>query len=446
MQKWLFTLAAFVMTQPAFSLEFEQTKLDNGIQVLVVPDERAPVVVNFVWYNIGAADEDDDNTGLAHMLEHLMFKGTEKIPPQEFSKIIARNGGKDNAFTSYDYTAYYQKIAKDKLPLAMEMEADRMTGLTFTEKDFLTERDVIAEERRWRVDSKPTARFYEELQGKHFDAHPYRRPVIGYMEHIQTYTREDNLKWYKDYYNPSNATLILVGDVRLDDILPEIKRTYGQVPRKEVHRAPWAVEPEWNEAKRFKKVDPDVKVPVFERFYRAPSYFEGVAGVDADMYEALTLALASDLLGGGSTSLLYRRLVQEKKIADSASTAYHALSRGETTFDITVQPKPGVLLSEIEKATEEVIAEFLSREVEESKLENAKTTFLSSAIYAQDDLFYKGYQLGRWVVAGGKPENFDDWQEDIKTITPEDVLRVARKYLVEGKSTTGLLVAHEEQF
>ena len=258
----LFTLA--LMPLSAWGLDFENFKLENGLDVYVIEDHRTPVVVNFVWYKAGAGDEEEGKTGLAHMLEHLMFKGTENIPPQEFSKIVARHGGKDNAFTSYDYTAYFQKVAKENLPKMMEIEAERMTGLTFTDQEFQPERDVILEERRWRIDSKPQNKFFEEFAHYSLPNHPYGRPVIGWEKDIKNYTYEMNHDWYKKWYQPSNAILILIGDITTAEAKPLVEKTYGQVPStQKIEHEPWTVEPLFKEAKRFKKIDQDVNLPFF---------------------------------------------------------------------------------------------------------------------------------------------------------------------------------------
>ena len=313
MLKFIFTVfVGTIVSISASALEFDRYELENGLEVIVVPDHRAPVVVNFVWYRIGAADEVVGKTGVAHVLEHLMFKGTKDIPPGEFSKIIARNGGKDNAFTSLDYTAYYQKIAKDRLEVAMRMEADRMSNLKLENKDFLTERDVVLEERRWRVESKPVSRFYEALQSEFLEKHPYGRPVIGWREDLEGLTRQDGLDWYSKGYAPNNATLILVGDITLEEAKPLVAKTYAKVAKREVARAAWGVEKEFESPKVYKKIDEEVKVPNYLEMYRAPSRFAGVAGSAEGTADALALSLAVDILGGGKTSRLYKELVQEQ--------------------------------------------------------------------------------------------------------------------------------------
>lgn len=443
-------LALFVITLmplQAWGFDFHQYTLENGMDVYVIPDHRTPVVVNFVWYKTGAGDEENGKTGLAHMLEHLMFKGTENIPPQEFSKIVARHGGRDNAFTSYDFTAYFQKVAKENLPKMMEIEADRMQGLTFTQKEFEPERDVVMEERRWRVDSKPQNKFFEELNYYHFPNHAYGRPVIGWKEDIESYTYEMNHDWYKRWYQPNNAFLILIGDITLEEAKPLVEKTYAQVPSlKQITHDDWVVEPLFLEAKRFEKIDTDVKVPLWARTYRATSLFAGIAGTDASQEDTLPLMIMSQLLGGGQTSVLFKTLVKELKLADSVSVNYNPVARDEASIDIVVYPKKGVPLHKIEKAIDEALNDFKISEIQADDFNRAVTKLKSLDVYGRDDPFVSAYLFGKFIISGGEAEAFDDWLTDIQKVTVEDVLRVFDTYIVLDQSTTGLLVSDAEQF
>jgi len=435
----LFTLA--LMPLSAWGLDFENFKLENGLDVYVIEDHRTPVVVNFVWYKAGAGDEEDGKTGLAHMLEHLMFKGTKNIPPQEFSKIVARHGGKDNAFTSYDYTAYFQKVAKENLLKMMEIEAERMTGLTFTDQEFQPERDVILEERRWRIDSKPQNKFYEEFAHYSLPNHPYGRPVIGWEKDIKNYTYEMSHDWYKKWYQPSNAILILIGDITTAEAKPLVEKTYGQVPStQKIEHEPWAVEPLFKEAKRFKKIDQDVNLPFFVRSYRTTSLFKGMAGTEPATEDVLPLDVLSQILGGGASSYLYEALVKDMKLADSVSVDYSPVARGETTFDFMIQPKEGVKLSELEKAFDEKLEEFVESEISKEDIQRAVTKLKSLDVYGRDDPFAAAYGLGKFLVAGGEAKDFDNWLADIEKVTKDDLLRVFKKYMALKQSTTGLLV------
>jgi zinc protease len=439
--------ALTLMPLQALGLEFHSYTLDNGLDVYVIPDHRTPVVVNFVWYKAGAGDEENGKTGLAHMLEHLMFKGTENIPPQEFSKIVARHGGRDNAFTSYDYTAYFQKVAKENLPKMMEIESDRMQGLTFTQKEFEPERSVVLEERRWRTDSKPQNKFFEEMTYYHFPNHPYGRPVIGWKKDIESYTYEMNHAWYKKWYQPNNAFLILIGDITLEEAKPLVEKTYAKVPSiKQVSHDAWPIEPLFAEAKRYTKIDADVKVPLWARSYRATSLFAGIAEKDVQEDDVLPLMILSQLLGGGQTSVLYKSLVKEQKLADSVRVDYSPVSRGEASFDMMVYPKSDVSLSQIETAVDDALTLFKTSTIEPEDFKRAVTKLKSLDVYGRDDPFVSAYLFGKFLVAGGKAEAFDDWLVDIQKVTVEDVLRVFNNYIVLKQSTTGLLVSDAKQF
>lgn len=443
-----FTVLTLLTYEKANALEFDTFSLDNGLTVYVIEDHRAPVALNFVWYPIGAGDEVEGKTGIAHMLEHLMFKGTKNIPPQEFSKIVARYGGQDNAFTSYDYTAYYQKVGVDNVEKMMEIEADRMRGLTFTDTEFLPERDVVMEERRLRTDSKPMARFYEKLMHLHMPHHPYGRPIIGWMKDIQGYTSEMAHDWYKQWYQPSYATLIVAGDVTLKQVKEWVSKTYAQVPNtKEITRPTWSVEPLFEKPKRVEHIDAEIKVPAFVRLYRTPSYFEGIAGEAVSQKDILPLSLLSYVLGSGSTSKLYKTLVKEQKKAVSVSTHYASISRGESSFDFYLTPAEGISLSEAEKALDIELQRILAeKDISEEDLERAKTQFLAADVYGRDDLFVTTYHFGRWLSSGGKAEHFDDWMEEIKEVSVEDLFRVAHTYFNDQQSTTAYAAASKDVF
>lgn len=446
-QHFVIAATLALIAPSAWGLDFSKFSLKNGMDVYVIPDHRTPVVVNFVWYKTGAGDEKDGQTGIAHMLEHLMFKGTKNIRPQEFSKIVARNGGKDNAFTSYDYTAYYQKVAKENISKMMEIEADRMHGLTFSDAEFLPERDVVMEERRWRVDSKPLNRFYEDLAKVHMPNHPYGRPVIGWKEDIEAYTSTVAFDWYKRWYQPNNSFLILVGDITEKEARKLVAETYEKVPStKKIEHDEWPVEPLWNKAKRFEKIDTEVRIPIWTRTYRAPSAFAGIAGSFEGTDDYLKLELLAEILGGGSSSILYESLVKEQKLADGVSADYRGISRSENTFDIIIRPKVNVKLSTIADAFEKALQTFLEHGVSESALNRAKVKRTSVDVYGRDDPFSSAYVLGRWLAAGGTAENYDNWMNDIKDITKSDILDVAKKYLKKSQSTTGLLASNRSQF
>lgn len=438
-------LATTALVSNAFALDAEVFSLDNGMQVVLVEDHRAPVVINSVWYFAGSADEEKGVTGIAHMLEHMMFKGTDKIPAGEFSKIIARKGGQDNAFTSRDYTAYYQKIAKENLPTAVEMEADRIANLKINDEVFQPERDVVLEERRMRVENKPKYRFFEKLMKKAFPTHPYGNPVIGWREDIKNYKLEDATNWYGKHYTPNNSVLIMAGDITRDEVEPLIRSTYGRLEQKfdTPIRENW-VEPKQKAPIVYEEKDPSIQVPMFYRLYRTPSMFEGIAGEFPKKKDIVALALLSSILGGDDTSHMYQKIVKEKHLADVAATDYDAVTRGEAVFDIYVEPKPGVTMKQIAQAVDDVLSDLQENGVSEEELKRARTAFLAQDVFGRDSVFRTVYMLGRWIISGGTVENFDEWQAIIKEITVEDVQRVATEYLTADLSTTGILTKGEK--
>lgn len=428
------------------ALEFEQFSLKNGMNVVVIPDHRAPVVMHSVWYQAGSMDEQEGRSGIAHMLEHMMFKGTKAHPDGEFDQIVSRHGGQDNAFTSRDYTAYYQKVAKEKLPLMMELEADRMANLDINDTVFQPERDVVMEERRWRTDSKPTDRFFEKLVRQHYQEHTYGRPVIGWQRDIEAYTVEKAIDWYQTYYAPNNATMILAGDVTMAEVKPMVEKYYGDVEVKQTPARAAQVEPLRDGPVRVEEVDKDVQVPVFYQIYRAPSAFQGVAGAPTSLPEVVALMVLAEVFGGSETGWLYKALVEEQQIADAASADYDAVAAGESSVDVFVQPKPGITLAVVEAAVQAQITKLQEQGVSQAEFDRVKTGLIADDVYARDDLFYGVYRMGVYLMAGGTPEKFDDWKAVLNALTPADIQAVAQKYLAQEHSTTGLLVGSAAQF
>lgn len=439
MKKWFTCLLMFAPFVP-HALEATTFTLNNGMNAVLVEDHRAPVVVHSVWYPIGSLDEPAGKTGIAHMLEHMMFKGTPTVPAGQFSKIVAHNGGQDNAFTSREYTAYYQKISAQKLPLVMEMEADRMENLDISDATFQPERDVVLEERSLRVDGQPIRRFFEKLVQKHSPATPAGNPVIGWRKDIENYTVADAVNWYEAYYTPSHATLLVVGSVKPEDFKKLAEKYYAPLKRRDVNVPPTPAQPFFDEHQRLELVDNTVKVPVFYRLYRAPSLFAPVAGEgETTLKDAVALSLLAEVFGNSETGGLYRALVEDKKLADAASMSYDAVGRVESSVDVFVQPKPGVTLKRIEEEVDAEIAKLLHHGVHQEDLSRAKVKLAANHVYSRDDLFRSAYMLGRWLMAGGTPENFDDWLHILQSITQEDLKQVAHKYLDYHQATTGLL-------
>ncbi|MCP5431932.1 MAG: insulinase family protein [Alphaproteobacteria bacterium] len=415
------------------ALAVESFTLKNGMQAIVIPDHRMPVATHMVWYRIGAADEEPGVSGIAHFLEHLMFKGTKKIPPGEFSKIVARNGGQDNAFTSQDYTAYFQRVAVDRLPLVMEMEADRMVNLVLSDEVVTPERAVIVEERSMRIDNDPAAELDEQMDAALFLNHPYGIPIIGWKREMQALTREDAIAFYQRYYTPSDAILVVAGDVTLEEVKALAEKTYGRLKGREVAPRVRPQEPPPSAARRVDMVDARAKSPSFERRYLAPSYRTAEPGL-AEAIEVL-----NDILGAHSTSLLYRRLVVEKGIAAAASSWYDGDAYDPSVFSVSAIPRQGVSLAEVEAGVDGVIAELLKTGVTAQDTDRAVKRVLADALYIRDNQFAMARFYGAALTSGRSIEDIEALPDRIAAVTPEAVMAAARLVLDMRRSVTGTL-------
>jgi zinc protease len=414
--------------------------LANGLQVLVIPDHRAPVVTQMVWYKVGAADEPRGSSGIAHFLEHLMFKGTDTIPPGQFSKIVARNGGEDNAFTNHDVTAYFQRVAKDRLPTVMAMEADRMANLRLSEEDVTTERKVILEERRSRVDNDPSSILQEQMMAALYTKHPYGIPIIGWAHEVAGLDRDDALSFYKRFYAPNNAILVVAGDVEPSEVRTLAEEAYGELephsaingrsrPREPEHSAPVRVEFEDARAGRI----------TVQRLYLAPSYASAPPG------EAEAVDLLMRIAASGPVSRLYKRLVIERKTAASAGGWYSDsdLDAGRVAFYAIGAEK--ITPAELEKVMDGVIVELRQGGVTQGELDRARSAYLAEFIYTQDSQSRMARHYGWKLATGMTIADVEAWPERLKRVTVESVRDVARKYLVENSSVTGILVPAPDQ-
>ncbi|RMF09859.1 MAG: insulinase family protein [Alphaproteobacteria bacterium] len=409
-------------------------KLRNGLEVVVVPDHRAPVVTHMVWYRVGAADEPPGKSGIAHFLEHLMFKGTDKIPPGEFSKIVARNGGQDNAFTGQDVTAYFQRVAKDRLPLVMEMEADRMVNLKLLEKDVVTERKVILEERRSRVDNDPSSILNEQMHAALYFSHPYGTPVIGWEHEIAQLNRADALAFYKRYYAPNNAVLVVTGDVTPQEAKALAEKTYGKIePRAERVRDPRPREPRHAAPVRVLLKDPRAGRATVQRYYISPSYTTAEPG------EAEALDLLMKIAASGSTSRLYKALVVEQKIAANAGGWYSGEGLDYGRLGVYGIAAAGVDIAKVEKAIDAVLEEIRQKGVTQKELERARKAYIASHIYGSDSQMTLARRYGWALTVGRSVEDVEEWPERLKKVTLDDIKRVAEKYLDVTHSVTGVL-------
>lgn len=432
-------LGGHASAEPGATFGTETFTLDNGMQVVLIPNHRAPVVHHSVWYRTGAADEPPGKSGIAHMLEHLMFKGTDDIGVGEFSKIVARNGGSDNAFTSQDYTGYFQNIAADRLALVMEMEADRMTDLSFGEQDFLTERDVVLEERRSRTDNRAQGQFTEQIAAAQFLSHPYGLPTIGWEHEIAAYTYDDALDFYRRHYAPNNAILIVTGDVKLDALRALAEQTYGRIAAGSVPERVRPTEPPHRAARRVTMHDERVASAEWMRSYLAPSYRTDAGN------RAVSLTLLSTILGGGPTSRLYQSLVVDQQLAVNAGAYYSGASWDDTRFTVYARPGTGVELADVEAAVDAEIARLIAGGVTEEELERAKFGILSFAVYSRDSLSTMARIIGVSMTAGATVAQIEAWPDTIKAVTADDVVAAARAVLLLERSVTGALLPPKEE-
>ncbi|MHC8510095.1 MAG: M16 family metallopeptidase [Rhodospirillales bacterium] len=433
-------LTAAVGATPLRAAVFEPEifTLSNGLQVVVVNNPRAPVVRHMIWYKTGAADEAPGESGVAHFLEHLMFKGTERFPDGVFSETVARNGGRENAFTSRDYTAYHQTVARDRLELVMEMEADRMTNLTLTLDQIETERDVVLEERRERTESAPANVLAEQAGAVQYLNYPYRRPVIGWAHEISSLTRGAITAFYKKWYAPNNAVLAVEGDITAAELRPLAERTYGRIPRAQTPPRLRADEPPQRAERRVTHRDARVRQPALRISYLAPSDLWG------DTARAPALEVIAETLGGGATSYLYRRLVIESGVAVSAGAYYAGGRLGPGQFVIYAAPKPGISVELLEGAVGNVLDQFFDGGMTAEDVNRAKERMRTAAIFARDSFGAGARSLGAAFAMGGAAGMVEDWPERIAAVTPE-AADGALRAVFNGPSVTSLLLPPENE-
>jgi len=413
--------------------------LDNGMEVVVIEDHRAPVVVHMMWYRAGSADEQPGVSGVAHFLEHLLFKATDNMEAGEFSKTVAANGGSDNAFTSYDYTAYFQRVASDRLELMMQMEADRMVNLRLTEADILTEREVIIEERNQRTENDPNALFGEQASAALYMNHRYGVPVIGWRHEMETLELPDTLEYYEQFYAPNNAILIVAGDVTPQEVKEMAERHYGPLkanPDLEPRARPQ--EPVHNVERRLVFEDPRVSQPYVRRSYLAPERDS------EDQKTAAALMLGANLLGDGQTSFMTQKLQFEDKTAVFATAYYRGTSLDDTSFTTIVVPVPGVSLSEAEAQMDAVLEEFMETPIDQAHLARIKSQMRASRIYAKDNVQGLANSYGRALTSGLTIADILAWPDVVESITEEDIKTAMRTVLNNKSSVTGWLTSGRE--
>ncbi|MGF1610931.1 MAG: M16 family metallopeptidase [Kiloniellales bacterium] len=408
--------------------------LDNGLQVVVISNHRAPIVQHMVWYKVGAADEPPGKSGIAHFLEHLMFKGTDKLAPGEFSQIIARNGGQENAFTSWDYTAYYQTVAKDRLEIIMKHEADRMANLRLTDEVVDPERDVILEERRSRIDNEPSAQLREMVNASLYLNHPYRIPIIGWEHEMRGLTTEDAIEFYERWYAPNNAILIVAGDVTLDEVRPLAEKYYGAVAPRAVPERQRIEEPAQFAPRRVTLSNERVRQPALSITYLAPSHNRGASE------HVYPLQVLNEIMGSGTTSRLYRALVVEQGIAAAAGSSYDSNSLDLGSFTFYVSPRPGLEMDLAETALLAEIERLRQDGVSAEEVAAAKQRMVAAAVYARDSLSGAPNIIGRALASGRTIEDIESWPERIEAVTAEQVNAALRAALLDEQSVTGVLL------
>jgi zinc protease len=410
-----------------------QFALANGMQVLVIPDHRAPVATQMLWFRVGAVDDPPGISGLAHFFEHMMFRGTKAYPDDAFSQIIAKNGGETNAFTDHDYTAFYEQIAKDRLPLAMKLEADRLANLDLSDSHVAPERDVVLEERRMRVDNEPQSLMSEQMRAALHLSHPYGRPVIGWAEEVRRIDRVSAQDFYDHHYAPNNATLVIAGDVTPEEVRQMAQDAYGKVPSRTLApRAEFAEPPRMAET-RMTIVRADARVPIFSRLYRVPSYAQGTPG------QGEGLEVYSQLLGGDQTSVLYRALVEQKKLATDVGASYDGYARDAGEFSVYAVPRPGVTLDQLEKAVDQVLQVNTLALPRDNDLTRAKTELVASVTYRRDSQFSLASAYGQALTIGLTVDDVNEWPARIRAVNAEAV-RKAAQALTKRQAVTAYLI------
>ena len=412
--------------------EIQEITLDNGMRVIVKEDHRSPVVVSMVWYRAGSLDEVNGKTGVAHVLEHMMFKGTKKTKPGEYSEIIAAAGGRENAFTGADYTAYFQRLEKSKLPVSMNMESDRMQNLVITEAEFKKEIKVVMEERRWRTDDKPKAQVNELFNSLIFRVHPYGRPIVGWMNDLENMTYDDAIEWYKMWYSPSNAILVVGGDVDTKTVFAQAEKYFGKIPAYQIAERKPQFEPKQDGSRRA-ILKAASKLPYIQMGYPAPTL--GKDGIKNNK-EAFALEVLVGILSGTSSSRLNQNLVRKTASAISVGAGYSMLSRGgQSTFEMYATPSEKVSVVDLEKYLKLELENIVNNGVTDTELNRVITSVIAGEVYQKDSVFGAVMQIGQLETMGYSHKIVDDYIRNIKKVTSKDIQGVIKKYFHEDALT-----------
>ncbi len=435
--------AALIAATPLFAKEGQEAvttfTLENGMDVVVVEDHRAPVVQHMVWYRAGSADEPIGSSGVAHFLEHLLFKATDTMEAGELSATVAANGGNDNAFTSYDYTAYFQRVAADRLELMMRMEADRMSNIRLTENDIITERDVVLEERNQRTENNPRALFGEQMNAAQYLNHRYGAPIIGWRHEMEALDMDDALSFYQIHYAPNNAILVVTGDVDPDEVRALADQYYGVIPANpDLPERIRSQEPPQTAERRLTFKDARVAQPYVQRSYLAPERDAG------EQEKAAALFLLAELLGGSTTSYLNEKLQFEQQKVVYTGAFYKGVSLDDTTFDLIVVPAEGVSLQDAEDAMDQAVADFIAEGVKDEDLERIKMQLRAAQTYARDNVDGIGNRYGRALTSGLTVEDVQAWPDILQAVTGDEIIAAAREVLQPETSVTGWLMRDDE--
>ncbi|MEO8003813.1 MAG: pitrilysin family protein [Betaproteobacteria bacterium] len=410
-----------------------QHVLANGMTVLVKEDHRSPVAVSMVWYRAGSMDEVSTSTGVAHMLEHMMFKGTAKVPAGEFSRTVARAGGRENAFTSRDYTAYHEQLHKSKLPLALELEADRMVNLTLADEEFSKELKVVMEERRSRTDDDPHATLYEQMMAAIYTLHPYRTPVIGWMNDLRNMQQADARGWYEKWYAPNNATLVVAGDVDPEAVFELAEKFFGPIPARTLPVRKPQIETPQTGTKRI-TVKAPAELPYIVMAYHAPV----LRDVEKD-WEPYALFVLNGILDGSDAARLNRNIVRKSRVANSANSSYDLINRGPALFFLDGVPAEGHTVAEVETALREQVRILIDEGVSDEELQRVKAQVTAGQVYARDSVYYQALRIGMLQTIGLPPDSSDVQVRKMQEVTAQQVREVARKYLIDDNLTVAVL-------
>lgn len=431
-------LLSFALLPVTGFAEIQEFKLANGMKVIVQEDKRAPVVVSQVWYRAGALDEVNGKTGVAHVLEHMMFKGTKTVKAGQFSRLIAAAGGKENAFTGQDYTCYFQQLEKSHLPLSMKLEADRMANLVITDEEFAKEIKVVMEERRWRTEDKPQSRVNEQFQSTAFKAHPYARPVVGWMNDLENMTAADAREWYNNWYAPNNATLVVVGDVKAQEVLKLAKQHFGKLKAKKLPaRKPQTEPPQMGERRLVVKAPG--KLPYLAMGFHTPTLVDKVLTPE-QAWEPYALDVLAGVLSGNDSARLNQKLVRETSVALDVGAGYDSTSRGrQALFELVGTPSEGKTVVELEAALIAEIERIKAGGVTQQELDRVKAAVIAADVYQRDSMFYQAMQIGQLETMGYSWRLLKDYPEKLKAVTSEQIQAVTKKYLIKDNMTVATL-------